>query len=122
MARILIVDDSAVIRELLTEYLGELGHQVDIAVDGVEGLQKARDGAYDMCICDLHLPRKNGYQLLIELGDDRGRMQFVFTDSMPDELYERIQSSTAFICLRKPFDLEQLRTILERTLDKSGVK
>jgi CheY-like chemotaxis protein len=122
MARILIVDDSTVIRNLLTEYLGELGHQVETAVDGVEGLEKARDGNYDMCICDLHLPKKNGYQLLTELGDDRGRMQFVFTDSMPDELYEHIQSSTGFICLRKPFDLEHLRAILERTLVKFGVK
>jgi CheY-like chemotaxis protein len=122
MAKILIVDDSAVIRDLLTEYLGELGHQIEIAVDGAEGLQMAREGNYDMCICDLHLPKKNGYQLITELGQDRGQMQFVFTDSLPDELYEQVQSATGFICLRKPFELEQLREILERTLDKTKVR
>ena len=122
MAKILIVDDSAVIRDLLTEYLGELGHQVEIAVDGAEGLRMAREGNYDMCICDLHLPRKNGYQLLTELGHDRGQMQFVFTDSLPDELYEQVQSTTGFICLRKPFELDQLRKVLEQTLDKTRVR
>ena len=122
MAKILIVDDSAVIRDLLLEYLGELGHQVEIAVDGAEGLRMAREGDYDICICDLHLPKKNGYQLLIESGHDRGQMQFVFTDSLPDELYEQVQSTTGFMCLRKPFELDQLREVLERTLDKMIIR
>lgn len=119
MARILVVDDTAVIRDLLTDFFGELGHQVDSAVDGVEGLEKARAGDYDLCICDLHLPLKNGYQLLTELGSDRGNMQFVFTDSLPDELYEQIQETTGFLCLRKPFDLNQVREVLEKALEKS---
>ncbi len=119
MGRVLIVDDSAVIRQLLTEYLGEQGHQVDIAIDGVEGLAKARSGDYDLCICDIHLPKKNGYQLLTELGEDRRDMQFIFTDSLPDELYEQIQSATRFACLRKPFGLEQLRDLVNRAMEKS---
>jgi len=122
MAKILIVDDSAVIRELLTEYLGELGHQVDLAIDGDEGLHMARENKYDVCICDLHLPRKNGYQLFTELGPERGQTQFVFTDSLPDELYERVQSTTGFACLRKPFELEQLRKVLDQTLDRPKVR
>jgi len=119
MARILIIDDSAVIRQLLTECLGEQGHQLDIAVDGIEGLSMARTGAYDLCICDIHLPKKNGYQILTELGDDRGNTQFIFTDSLPDELYERIQTSTRFACLRKPFGLEQLRALVDQALEKT---
>ena len=119
MGRVLIVDDSAVIRQLLTEYLSEQGHMIDTAIDGVEGLTKARNGGYDLCICDIHLPKKNGYQLLIELGDDRGDMQFIFTDSLPDELYEKIQSATGFTCLRKPFGLEQLRTVVDKAIEKS---
>jgi two-component system nitrogen regulation response regulator NtrX len=119
MARILIVDDSAVIRQLLTECLGEQGHQIDIAVDGVEGLDMARTGNYDLCICDIHLPKKNGYQILVELGKDRGDTQFIFTDSLPDELYERIQTSTRFACLRKPFGLEQLRALVDQALEKT---
>jgi len=118
MARILVVDDSAVIRYLLIDFLSEIGHQVDSATDGDEGLEKARTGDYDLCICDLHLPRMNGYQLFMELGSDRGSMQFVFTDSLPDGLAEEVQKNTDFVCLRKPFDLQQVRDVLEQALEK----
>ena len=118
MARILIVDDSEVIRNLLTEFLSELGHLVDSAEDGAEGLDKASGGDYDLCICDVHLPKKNGYQLMIELGDARGLMQFVFTDSLPDELADQILETTGFSCLRKPFDLHHLTEVITRSLEK----
>jgi two-component system nitrogen regulation response regulator NtrX len=118
MARILIVDDSQVIRDLLTDFLGELGHRVELAEDGVEGLAKARSGEFDLCICDLHLPRKNGFQLLSELGDDAAGMQFIFTDSLPDDLYDRIKETTQYQCIRKPFDLTRFREVVERALDR----
>ena len=118
MAKILIVDDSKVIRDLLTEFLGELGHQMDSADDGVKGLNKASDGEYDLCICDVHLPKLNGYQILTELGEARGKMQFIFTDSLPDELADQIRETTGFACLRKPFDLHQLTEIITQSLEK----
>ena len=118
MAKILVVDDSAVIRDLLADFLGEMGHQIDTAVDGIEGLEKASTGDYDLCICDLHLPRKNGYQLFTELEAKKEDIKFIFTDSLPDELYERIQETTGHPCLRKPFDLDQVRETLSRILEK----
>jgi len=118
MAKILIVDDTKVIRDLLTEFLGELGHLVDSAVDGVEGLKKASAGEFDLCICDVHLPKMNGYRLLTELGEARGQMQFIFTDSLPDELADQIRETTGFTCLRKPFDLHHLTEIVTRSLEK----
>lgn len=60
----------------------------------------------------------NGYQLLKELGDTRGPMQFIFTDSLPDELADQIHETTGFVCLRKPFDLHQLTAVVTRSLEK----
>ena len=119
VAKILIIDDSAVIRNLLTEFLGESGHLVDSAVDGTEGLKKALNGDYDLCICDVHLPKMNGHQLLMRLGKARGQMQFIFTDSLPDELADQIYKTTGFTCLKKPFDLHQLTEIVTRALEKT---
>lgn len=118
MAKILVIDDSKIIRDLLIDFLGEQGHTVECAVDGAQGLEMAQSGMYDLCICDLHLPKKNGFQILTELGEDRGSLVFVFTDSLPDELFEQIQATTDFSCLRKPFDLDQLRRTLERVLER----
>lgn len=116
MARILVIDDSRIIRDLLSDFLPELGHDIDTAADGQEGLDKLRSEEWDLCICDMHMPRKNGFQILSELGDERSHLQFIFTDSLPDELHEQVASSSEFMCLRKPFDLDQLRETLEKTL------
>jgi CheY-like chemotaxis protein len=118
MSRILVIDDSDVIRGLLVDFLTEAGHVVETACDGEEGLDKAQKGEYDLCICDLHMPKKNGYQIFCELGTKKDTMHFVFTDSLPDELYENISKNTDHLCLRKPFDLDQVREALDKALAK----
>ena len=64
MARILVVDDTGVMRNLLSEFLSDEGHEVDTAVDGEDGITKAIHGDYTLIFCDLHMPRKNGYQVM----------------------------------------------------------
>ena len=118
MARILVVDDSEVIRELLADFLADIGHEVETAANGEEGLSKAQCGRYDLCICDLHLPKKNGLQILSEMRSRENDMKFIFTDSLPDGLYEQIRKTTGHLCLRKPFDLNQVRTAIDRTIGR----
>ena len=45
-------------------------------------------------------------------------MQFIFTDSLPDDLFEQVKSATSYHCIRKPFDLVQFREGVERALDR----
>lgn len=116
MARILIIDDSEVMRDLLHDFLVDCGHEVETAADGDQGLEKARTGAYDLCICDLHLPRRNGHEIYEDLGPERENMRFIFTDSLPDGMYEKIRETTGHLCLRKPFDLDQVRNTVEQAL------
>lgn len=116
MARILIIDDSKVMRNLLHDFLVDCGHSVETADDGEQGLAKARTGAYDLCICDLHLPKKNGHEVYQDLGPARDGMQFIFTDSLPDGLYEKVRQTTGHLCLRKPFDLNEVRKTVEQAL------
>lgn len=113
MASILIIDDSAIIRELLTDYLLHLGWEVDVAIDGMQGIQKALDRNYDVIFCDLHLPKKNGYQVLTEVTRLKPSAKFIMTDSMPDELADKAQEAGALYCLVKPFDLDQVNKILQ---------
>jgi DNA-binding response OmpR family regulator len=116
MARILIIDDSAVIRSLLSEFLAEEGHEVDLADDSVEGIRKALKTEYALCICDIHLPTKSGYDVYCEVSKVKPDLAFLLTDSLPDHLSEKVQQSGAYGYLRKPFDLGQLREILNRLL------
>jgi CheY-like chemotaxis protein len=116
MAKILIIDDSKIIRDLLSDLLRDLGHEVKTAGDGQDGALLALNEYFDVCICDLHIPKKNGYQVFREVKSSRPSLPFILTDSLPDHLSEQAISAGAAYCLKKPFDLDQLRDVLNEIL------
>jgi len=116
VARILIVDDSSVIRGLLSEYLSELGHEVDLAEDGAEGIRMALEGDFHVIFCDIHMPRQNGYQVFLQVSQAKPNSHFVMTDSLPDQLADMATDAGAVCCLQKPFDLDEIKATLEQIL------
>lgn len=60
-ARILIVDDSEMDRLMACRALAQAGHQVDIAVDGVQALERFRTAPYDLVLLDVMMPVMDGY-------------------------------------------------------------
>ena len=68
MARILAVDDSPSMRQMVNLTLQSAGHDVVSAVDGVDGLSKASSGApVDLVITDVNMPNMDGITLVREL-------------------------------------------------------
>lgn len=61
--KILIIDDNEDIRESLSLLLDALGHKVEVAHNGLVGLEKARDFRPECVFCDIALPEYNGYQV-----------------------------------------------------------
>jgi len=118
MARILIVDDSEVIRNLLEDYLTDSGHEVYLACDGQEGIDKALQNEYDVIFCDIHMPRKNGYEVFRAVSAAKPNLHFIMTDSLPGELAEMALSAGAHHCLTKPFDLEQVSKALDTLINE----
>lgn len=66
-ARILIIEDNPANMELMAYLLQAFGHAVQQAYNGEEGLQQARQTMPDLIICDIHLPRMDGYGVLQQL-------------------------------------------------------
>ena len=62
--RILVVDDSLTVREMEKKLLQGRGYQVDIAIDGIDGWNVVRSGAYDLVITDVDMPRMDGVELV----------------------------------------------------------
>ena len=120
--RILIVDDSEVIRNLLCDYLADLGHEVETAVDGQDGIDTCLAGDFDLVFCDVHMPRKNGYQVFTEVRTEKPNMPFVMTDSLPDQLAEMAQNEGAHCCLTKPFDLSAVKQTVDTLLVRSSTE
>ena len=65
--KILFVDDDAFLRKVYKSELSEHGYDVILAIDGEEGLEKARISDPDLIILDMIMPRKNGFEVLTEL-------------------------------------------------------
>ena len=70
MARILLVEDNEMNRDMLSRRLAKRGHQVELAVDGAEGVEKARSWAPDLILMDMSLPVKDGWTATRELKAD----------------------------------------------------
>ena len=72
MAKLLIVEDEADIRELISFNLEMSGYEVEKARDGEEGLALAKSGNFDLIILDLMLPGMDGPESLLRFEEEPG--------------------------------------------------
>jgi CheY-like chemotaxis protein len=70
MPKILLVEDNEMNRDMLSRRLAKRGYEVEIAVDGAEGVEKARAGSPDLILMDLSLPVMNGWDATRKLKSD----------------------------------------------------
>lgn len=117
--KVLIVDDEASVRRGMTLMAERLGHDVRTAGDLKEALASLKEsGGYDALLVDVHLDEAHtGFDLFEELlQEGRGRERHVvFTtgDSVSSQTRDRLQRSERPV-LKKPFNLEELREMLDR--------
>lgn len=67
MAQILVIEDNPANLELMTYLLAAFGHVPLTAIDGEQGIEVARRKIPDAVICDINLPRMDGYQIVGQL-------------------------------------------------------
>ncbi len=79
--RVLIVDDSALIRRLLKKAFDDIGFQTDEAVDGQEAVQKFKNFKPDLTIMDLIMPRMGGLDAIMEIRETNPNAKFVILTS-----------------------------------------
>jgi CheY-like chemotaxis protein len=119
MARILVIDDEAPIRENLVRFLVLEGHQVLQAADGRIGLEAIRAHKPDFILCDVMMPHMDGFEVLAATHADpslRG-IPFVFLSASaePEKLEAALQQgATGYVT--KPFNLANLRQLLATQL------
>lgn len=70
MARILVIDDEKIIRTVVERYISKMGHDVELAEDGVIGIEKYRKNPPDMVITDIIMPNKDGIETIAELKNE----------------------------------------------------
>lgn len=119
MKRILAVDDSVSIREMVQFTLKQAGYHVDSAVDGVDGLAKAQTGNFDLIISDINMPRMDGISLIGHLRNERAYkftpILMLTTESSSDKkMAGKSAGATGWIV--KPFNPEKLIATVKKVL------
>ncbi|MFT4810215.1 MAG: signal transduction histidine kinase/CheY-like chemotaxis protein [Paraglaciecola sp.] len=117
VGNILLVEDTEVNQQLITFNLEQTGAQVDLAVNGLEGLQKALEVQYDLVLMDIQMPVMDGKEAmksLLQLGVSTP-VYALTANVMPSDIkeYEAIGFTGA---LSKPLELEKLYSVLTQHL------
>jgi two-component system chemotaxis response regulator CheY len=119
MARILAVDDSAAMRQMVGITLTGAGHDVQQAADGAEALEIAERQTFDLVITDVNMPKMDGITLVREL---RSRANYryvpllVLTTEATLERKQEGKAAGATGWLVKPFNPERLLATIAKVL------
>jgi two-component system, OmpR family, response regulator len=117
--RLLLVEDEVRLGRAIARGLGAEGFAVDLALDGVDGLDKARHGHYDAIVLDVMLPRLSGYRVVQQLRAEENWTPVLMLSAKDGE-YDQADGLDAGAddYLTKPFSfvvlLARLRALLRR--------
>ena len=118
--KILIADDSRVMRQIVIRALrqaGFSGHDIVEAEDGADAFAKVQAESPDLVLSDWNMPNKNGIDLLRDLRSSGNQVQFGFvTSEGSEEMRETAASAGAMFLIAKPFTPEAFQEALTGVL------
>ncbi len=119
--RVLVVEDEQAMADSLQWGLQAEGHVVDVADNGIDGLWKARENAYEVILLDVMLPGLDGYQVCQQLREQHIWTPILMLTAMDEELdHAEGLDSGADDYLAKPFSYPVLLAHL-RALNRRGL-
>ena len=116
--RVLLVDDDALIAELVIDMLSMEGYYVDTATNGIEALQRLEGQRYALIITDLHMPKLDGSNFYRELSQRKVHplKKIIFLTGTSGGSEERLLQESGAPVLLKPFNVVELIDMVRRML------
>lgn len=121
MSKILIIEDEAAIRRVLTKIISEENdaYQVEEAEDGLLGIEKIKDNDYDLVLCDIKMPKMDGVEVLEKAKKIKPEIPFVMISGHGDlDTAVNTMRLGAFDYISKPPDLNRLLNTVRNALDR----
>lgn len=121
MSKILIIEDEAAIRRVLSKILSEENdsYQVEDAEDGLQGLEKIKNNDYDLVLCDIKMPKMDGVEVLEAVKKIKPEIPMVMISGHGDmETAIQTMRLGAFDYISKPPDLNRLLNTVRNALDR----
>ena len=114
---VLVVDDNARARQSMADVLDSVGHEVQICASASEALKTMERAAFDVVITDLQMPGMNGLEFIRTLAERKfdGQIVMVTAFASVTSAVEAMRHG-AFDYIEKPFDAEQLESLVLRAL------
>jgi len=121
--KILIVDDEEIVRESLSEWFKEDGHQVESAKDAVEALNNLNKSRYDIYFLDIKMPGMDGMELHRRIRDiDKDAVVIMITAYAAVDTAVKALKDGAFDYITKPFDPDNLSHLLRNAIQQRQLK
>ena len=123
--RILLCEDDENLGMLLREYLQAKGYNADLYADGESGYKAFLKGKYDICVLDIMMPKKDGFQLAQEIRTINSEVPVIFptAKALKEDILEGFKLG-ADDYITKPFSMEELvmriDAIMRRVKGKKG--
>jgi DNA-binding NtrC family response regulator len=118
--RIMVVDDDASIRRTLQILLSKAGYEVIQASDGLEAVRLWREQGGDLVITDLHMPKKDGIETIIELLSHSPGIRIIAMSGGGQtkrlDLLGNVALLGSVLSIEKPFTLTEMMTMVDRAL------
>ncbi|GAQ85420.1 Putative histidine kinase containing cheY-homologous receiver domain and PAS domain [Klebsormidium nitens] len=117
---ILVVEDNAINLKIITKMLEGMNMHVDVAINGIQGVEAAKRKEYDLIFMDLNMPKMDGYQTTREVRKSGAECPIIaFTASVFEEDVVRCIEAGMDDHLGKPMTTLALKAILNKWLPKS---
>lgn len=121
--RILVVDDEEIARENIRHVLTKESHQVDTASTGLEAMTMLRSQSFDLVLADLKMEGLDGLELLSQIKEARPETAVILiTGYATVETAVKAMKTGACDYIAKPFQLEELRAAVARSLEKKRME
>ena len=121
--RLLVIDDEANMRHMLSTVLKKAGYVVDTASDGSEGLQMIEGAQYDFVLCDIKMPKLNGMEFLKSSRDKIGTSTVIMMSAYGsiDTAIEAMKLG-AYDYISKPFKTDEVYLTLKKAEERESLK
>jgi response regulator RpfG family c-di-GMP phosphodiesterase len=122
-ARILVVDDEKVIREILADFLTMEGYVVHAVEDGALALEELHKRSYNLVISDLKMPNLSGLELIQKISEESiPVITVIMTGFGTVETAIEAMKKGAYDYILKPFKVEEVIHIVQRGLDRQRLQ
>jgi len=118
-ARLLVIDDEAMVRESMVAYLEDSGYQVEAAASGMAGLAILEQQEIDLILCDLRMPQLDGLQILQQVKQSNQHIPFIVVSGagVMDDVVQALRLGASDYLVKPIIDMVMLEHSVQRNLE-----